>query len=75
MALECETFGEGTDGFALLNEIHPLIKEGKVDCIWSLESLILSRSFPVEFWESLMYNIISPICSSLISLSCLTASV
>lgn len=73
MVLECETFGEGTDGSALLNEIHPLIKEGKVHCIRSLESLILSRSFPVEFWESLMYNIISPICSSLISFSCLTA--
>lgn len=31
MVLEGETFGEGTDGSALLNEIHPLIKEGKGD--------------------------------------------
>ena len=33
MVLEGETFGEGTDGSALLNEIHPLIKEGKVDLV------------------------------------------
>lgn len=51
-------------------------------CILPLKSLILSRSFLVEFWESLMYNIISPtnranlissVCISLISFSCLTA--